>query len=128
MLCRDIDAARAVADDIRRQHPAARVDSLHCDLADLASVRSTALQIRAQYPSPALLINNAGVASTRHRMSTDGFELNFAINHLGHFLLTDLLRDRMADHGRIVIVASRSPLSSTAAPGCTSTNTSSLPR
>src|SRR5207245_168182 len=54
-----------------------------------------------------LLINNAGMVSTRHRMSTDGFELTFATNHLGPFLLTELLLDRMADNGRVITVSSR---------------------
>src|SRR5579863_979974 len=54
-----------------------------------------------------MLINNAGAVSTGHRMSIDGFELTFATNHLGPFLLTSLLTDRMTITGRIINVASR---------------------
>jgi NAD(P)-dependent dehydrogenase (short-subunit alcohol dehydrogenase family) len=53
------------------------------------------------------LINNAGMVSTRHRMSMDGFELTFASNHLGHFLLVRLLLEHMGSRARIINVASR---------------------
>jgi NAD(P)-dependent dehydrogenase (short-subunit alcohol dehydrogenase family) len=107
MLCRDLEAAAAVRDEILVAAPAALVHVLHCDLASLASVRASAQEVRRNFGSIALLINNAGMVSTRHRMSVDGYELTFASNHLGPFLLTGLLLGRMAAGGRIISVASR---------------------
>jgi NAD(P)-dependent dehydrogenase (short-subunit alcohol dehydrogenase family) len=107
MLCRDVTAASAVRSDIMRQVPRARVEVVRCDLASLASVREAAAVVRRDYPPLGLLINNAGMASTRHRTSVDGFELTFATNHLGPFLLTALLSDHLDRPARIVTVASR---------------------
>src|ERR1700722_4838504 len=107
MLSRNLEAAARVRDEIMAQVPGAEVHSVRCDLASLASVRRCAQVIRSRFDAIALLINNAGVVNTRHRMSEDGFELTFATNHLGPFLLTSLLLDRMAIPGRIVNVASR---------------------
>jgi NAD(P)-dependent dehydrogenase (short-subunit alcohol dehydrogenase family) len=110
MLCRDARAGRVVREDILRQVPAASVGVVRCDLASFASVRDAAAAVRATYPSIALLINNAATVSVRHRMSVDGFELTFATNHLGPFLLTALLLDRLTPTARIVNVASRAHL------------------
>jgi NAD(P)-dependent dehydrogenase (short-subunit alcohol dehydrogenase family) len=107
MLCRNLEAASAVRDEIAGVASSAPVELLHCDLSSLASVRACAENVRRQFGSIALLINNAGMVSTRHRMSVDGYELTFASNHLGPFLLTGLLLDRMDAGGRIINVASR---------------------
>jgi retinol dehydrogenase 12 len=107
MLCRDVAAARSVRGEIRAQLPQAPIHVVHCDLASLASVRECAAAVRRDYTPIGLLINNAGMVSVRHRMSVDGFELTFATNHLGPFLLTALLRDSLASDARIVNVASR---------------------
>jgi len=110
MLCRDLRAGRAVREEIRAQVPGASVEVIHCDLASLGSVRAGADAVRSEYRRIALLVNNAGMVSTRHRMSVDGFELTFATNHLGPFLLTALLLDRLADGARVINVASRAHL------------------
>jgi retinol dehydrogenase 12 len=107
MLCRDVAAASAVRDEIMRHSPRARVEVVRCDLASLASVREAAAAVRRDYPPLGLLVNNAGMVSTRHRTSVDGFELTFATNHLGPFLLTALLSDHLDKAARIIIVASR---------------------
>lgn len=107
MLCRDLAAASAVRSDIMRHAPGARVELVRCDLASLASVREAAAAVRRDYPPLGLLVNNAGMVSTRHRTSVDGFELTFATNHLGPFLLTALLADHLDQAARIVMVASR---------------------
>ena len=107
MLCRDVTAANAVRDEIARQVPRARVEVGRCDLASLASVREAAAAVRRDYPPLGLLVNNAGMVSTRRRTSVDGFELTFATNHLGPFLLTALLSDHLDKAARIVTVASR---------------------
>ncbi|MBV8405063.1 MAG: SDR family oxidoreductase [Gammaproteobacteria bacterium] len=107
MLCRDVTAAGVVRDEIRQHAPAARVEVVRCDLASLASVREAAAAVRRDYPPIGLLINNAGMVSTRRRASPEGFELTFATNHLGPFLLTALLADHLDKAARIVMVASR---------------------
>ena len=81
---------------------------LHLDLARLASVRACAQKfIQLNLPLH-LLINNAGVAGLRG-LTQDGFEMTFGINHLGHFLLTQLLLDKLQSSGpsRVVTVSSR---------------------
>ena len=107
MLCRDVRAAGVVRSEIMRTAPRARVEVVGCDLASLDSVRAAAAAVRRDYPPLALLVNNAGMVSTRHRTSVDGFELTFATNHLGPFLLTALLSDHLHKTARIVMVASR---------------------
>jgi NAD(P)-dependent dehydrogenase (short-subunit alcohol dehydrogenase family) len=107
MLCRDVPAADVVRQQLLLGLPDARIHSLHCDLASLSSVRSCAAALNARFAGLALLINNAGTISMRHRMSVDGFELSFATNHLGPFLLTELLRPNLASSARIINVASR---------------------
>jgi retinol dehydrogenase 12 len=110
MLCRNVAAAEAVREEIIAEVPRAVVQVVHCDLASLASVREAADAVRREYAHLDLLINNAGMVSTRHRMSVDGFELTFATNHLGPFLLTALLLDALGNAARIVNVASRAHL------------------
>jgi NAD(P)-dependent dehydrogenase (short-subunit alcohol dehydrogenase family) len=107
MLCRDVPAAAAVRDEIVRHVPRARVEVVRCDLASLASVREAAAAVRRDYPPLGFLVNNAGMVSTRRRTSVDGFELTFATNHLGPFLLTALLSEHLDEAARIVTVASR---------------------
>jgi NAD(P)-dependent dehydrogenase (short-subunit alcohol dehydrogenase family) len=107
MLCRDVAAAAALRDQIGAHTPAAAIHVVHCDLASLASVRESAAVVRREFRQISLLINNAGMVSSRHRMSADGFELTFASNHLGPFLLTALLSDRLSDDARVINVASR---------------------
>jgi NAD(P)-dependent dehydrogenase (short-subunit alcohol dehydrogenase family) len=108
MLCRDATAAEELQAEIQRTAATAKVHVVRCDLASLASVREAAGSVRDQFGPLRLLINNAGMVSTKHRLSIDGFELTFATNHLGPFLLTSLLLDRMDPQiGRIVNTASR---------------------
>lgn len=93
---------------LRRDCGRSRVDYVHLDLADLASVRRCADAVLSRGEPLHVLVNNAGVGGQRG-VTADGFELQFGINHLGHFLLTSLLRDRLAASApsRIVTVASR---------------------
>ncbi|MFI4889679.1 MAG: SDR family oxidoreductase [Steroidobacterales bacterium] len=106
MLCRNPELAAAVRDDIIRGLPGAAVSVVSCDLGSLASVRGAATQVRRETDGIDVLINNAGIVSARQRMSIDGYELVFATNHLGPFLLTQLLRGCMRSGGRIINVAS----------------------
>jgi NAD(P)-dependent dehydrogenase (short-subunit alcohol dehydrogenase family) len=78
------------------------------DLADLASVRSGAAEILQRFETIDVLINNAGLVLTERTETKDGFEATFGINHLGPFLLTQLLTDRLiaSAPARVVNVSS----------------------
>jgi NAD(P)-dependent dehydrogenase (short-subunit alcohol dehydrogenase family) len=78
------------------------------DLADLASVRQGAAEILDQAPQIDVLVNNAGLVLTERAETVDGYEATFAINHLGPFLLTNLLLERIvaSTPSRVVNVAS----------------------
>lgn len=107
MLCRNVTAANALAQDITRREPGSQIETVQCDLADLASVRRAAREVRDRCPQIDRLINNAGIVSTRHRRSVDGHELTFATNHLGPFLLTRLVLPALSQKARIINVASK---------------------
>ena len=107
MLCRNLEAAERVRTEICAQIAGASVHIVPCNLASLTSVREAARVVRERFAPIDLLINNAGMVSTGHRLSEDGYELTFATNHLGPFLLTMLLLDGLAARARIVNLASR---------------------
>jgi retinol dehydrogenase 12 len=107
MLVRDTRAGADLRAEILREVPSADIRVVACDLASLASVRAAARELRVDGAPIACLINNAGIVSTLRSRSVDGYERVFATNHLGPFLLTGLLLDRIADGGQIINVASR---------------------
>ena len=106
--CRSAQNAAATRDDILRATPHARVEVGVVDVSSLASVRDFAEALQRRFTVLDVLINNAGIMATPHAISVDGFEMQFATNHLGHFALTGrllpLLRDRRGS--RIVAVSS----------------------
>jgi NAD(P)-dependent dehydrogenase (short-subunit alcohol dehydrogenase family) len=87
---------------------AAQVDIALADFSRLSEVRRLAEELLAGHDRLDLLVNNAGLMSSQYRLSADGFELTFAVNHLAPFLLTNLLLDRLkaSSPARIVTVAS----------------------
>jgi NAD(P)-dependent dehydrogenase (short-subunit alcohol dehydrogenase family) len=111
MQCRDAVLAGQARADILAVAPHAAIHAIECDLASLASVRRAAAELRASGAAIDLLINNAGIVCTRHRMSPDGFELTFATNHLGPYLLTRELLPAMASrvHRQGVLELDRVP-------------------
>jgi NAD(P)-dependent dehydrogenase (short-subunit alcohol dehydrogenase family) len=106
LACRDTAKGKAAADAIRKSFPAADVEVLGLDLADLASVRELASGIGIERLD--LLVNNAGVMASPRRETADGFELQLGTNHLGHFALTGLLLDKLkaSPGARVVTVSS----------------------
>jgi retinol dehydrogenase 12 len=106
MLCRNLPAAAQLRAELCALVPQSEVHVVHCDLASLNSVRTCAETLRRDFGRIELLINNAGIVSSIRRRSPDGFELCFATNHLGPFLLTQLLLDRLSAGARIINVAS----------------------
>jgi NAD(P)-dependent dehydrogenase (short-subunit alcohol dehydrogenase family) len=79
---------------------------LELDLASFSSVRSAAARFGESGRVLDVLVNNAGIGINRRGLTVDGFEVHFGINHLGHFLLTDQLRDSFKPGSRIVSLAS----------------------
>jgi NAD(P)-dependent dehydrogenase (short-subunit alcohol dehydrogenase family) len=108
LACRSAERTQAVLDEIRAAAPRVQAEFLPLDLADFDSVRTCADLFLARGLPLHVLINNAGVAGTRG-LSASGFEAAFGINHMGHFLLTQLLLERLqrSAPARIVTVASR---------------------
>lgn len=105
---RDATKLSAAADEIA-EATGARVDTLTCDLASLASIRAAAREANERFDKIDLLINNAGVMACPLSRTADGFEMQFGTNHLGHFLLTNLLMPLVAkgQSPRIVNLSSR---------------------
>ena len=98
------EAAREIADAT-----GAKVETLVCDLASLDSVRKAAKEANDRFDKIDLLINNAGVMAPPLERTEEGFELQFGTNHVGHFLLTNLLMPLVekGDRPRIVNLSSR---------------------
>jgi retinol dehydrogenase-12 len=85
-----------------------RVSSVPVDLASLASVRAAAREIARMISHIDALLNVAATFSREYRKTPEGFEVMFATNHLGPFLLTNLLRDRLVGRGRVINVTAPS--------------------
>ena len=107
LAARSEERTRPVLEGIRARYPEASVEFALLDLADLASVRRAGEAFLASGRPLDVLVNNAGVAGT-HALSADGFDITYATNHIGPFLLTNLLLPavRRAPQGRIVNVSS----------------------
>lgn len=109
VTARNADKGRAAVAAIgARVGREAQVQLVVFDLADLSSVRRGAAEILEQTTRLDVLVNNAGLVLTERTVTVDGFEATFAINHLGPFLLTNLLLDRLraSAPARVVTVAS----------------------
>jgi NAD(P)-dependent dehydrogenase (short-subunit alcohol dehydrogenase family) len=104
MTARDRDRGEKALDELATEQPEAKFELRTLDLADLDSVRQFAGTI-GEFD---VLINNAGVMMPPHGRTKQGYELQFGVNHLGHFALTGLLLDRLArsQDGRVVTVSS----------------------
>ncbi|KAL9675779.1 hypothetical protein QQ045_003985 [Rhodiola kirilowii] len=110
---KNMAAGQETKEAILKQNPAAKVEIMELDLSSMASVRNFVAQFKSTDLPLNLLINNAGVMGIPYALSVDNIELHFAINHVGHFLLTDLLLETMKNtaveskkEGRIVNVSS----------------------
>ncbi|XP_047321813.1 short-chain dehydrogenase TIC 32, chloroplastic-like [Impatiens glandulifera] len=113
MAVRNMDAGIKAKEAIVNEIPMAKVDAMELDLSSILSVRKFASNFNSSGLPLNILINNAGIMAIPFTLSKDKFELQFATNHLGHFLLTSLLLDTMKKttdkckrEGRIVNVSS----------------------
>ena len=105
--CRSPERGQDAVDRIRAAHPEADVEVVDLDLADLQSVKAAA-EVVAQEPRLDVLVNNAGIMWNPKTITTDGFESQFGVNHLGHFALTGHLLEKLEDtpDSRIVTTSS----------------------
>ncbi|XP_038895224.1 short-chain dehydrogenase TIC 32 A, chloroplastic-like isoform X2 [Benincasa hispida] len=113
MAARDMKKAAKVKERIKRESPEAEILVSEIDLSSLASVRRFCVEFAALGLPLNILINNGGVFSPNLEYSEDKFELTFATNYLGHYLLTELLLDKLIEtskrtgiQGRIINVSS----------------------
>lgn len=108
VACRSEQRTQPLLDEVRAVAPGAKVEWLALDLSSFESIRQCAQAFLARGLPLHLLVNNAGLAGAKG-LTQDGFELAFGVNHLGHFLLTQLLLERIRSSApaRIVTVASR---------------------
>ena len=104
--CRRVDAGREATRSLAGER--GEVDVMELDLDSLASVRRFVEAFEGRFEALHGLVNNAGVMNTPEGRTQDGFETQFGVNHLGHFLLTELLLDRLkaSAPSRIVCVSS----------------------
>jgi len=108
MVGRDAAKTARKVDEVRRRSGAASVDSLLCDFSSQAQVRRLAAAFRAWHDKLHVLVNNAGTVFVKRTLTEDGVEATFAVNHLGPFLLTNLLLDLLVASApaRVIVVAS----------------------
>lgn len=100
MAVRNLSAGASVKEAILKEIPTAKADVMELDLTSMASVRKFASEFNNLNHPLNILINNAGVMATPFELSQDGIELQFATNHVGHFLLTHLLLESMKNTSR----------------------------
>jgi retinol dehydrogenase 14 len=113
ILSRDEKRCRATAAWIEGKTGNPAVDFLAADLSDQMQVRELAAEFKRRYSQLHVLVNNAGARFMTYQKTRQGFEMTFALNHLGHFLLTNLLLDvlRESAPARIINISSGSQTS-----------------
>ena len=108
VVARDRQRCETALAHIREAASGADVSIALCDFASQRSIRRLAAELCTEHPAIHVLVNNAGGVLGERRLTEDGIEATFAVNHLGYFLLTELLLDRLRSSApaRIVNVAS----------------------
>lgn len=108
MACRSLDKANEAVEKIRRHTSNGKMIPLTLDLSSFDSIKSFATEIKSSFDSFDCFIQNAGLAVNGEQYTKEGFEVHFGVNYLGHFLLTDLLKEEIdKNNSRLVIVSSR---------------------
>jgi NAD(P)-dependent dehydrogenase (short-subunit alcohol dehydrogenase family) len=100
---------QATVEVLEEVSPGVRFQTLELDLADQASIRNAAAKVNSMVQAIDVLINNAGIMATAFSKTIDGIESQFGTNHIGHFLFTNLIIDRLfaaKNGGRIINVTS----------------------
>jgi NAD(P)-dependent dehydrogenase (short-subunit alcohol dehydrogenase family) len=109
LVGRSPERTQGAVAEVERRSGRTGVESLLCDFASQRSVRALASRVLGRYDRLDVLIDNAGGVNASRRLTEDGIEATFAVNHLGYFLLTNLLLDLLVKSApaRIVVTASR---------------------
>jgi NAD(P)-dependent dehydrogenase (short-subunit alcohol dehydrogenase family) len=112
MAARDQEKALAAYDEITRAHPDCSHEIVELDLGSFEATATAAAKIAANHPRVDILINNAGLMAMPERRSADGYEMQFAVNHLGHGIFTAALLAPLlgAETARVVTVTSTAHL------------------
>ncbi|KAL9972631.1 hypothetical protein ACROYT_G018977 [Oculina patagonica] len=119
MACRDIGAAEKAIKELKEELPQAKVEYMELDLGSLASVRKFVTNFKKKGLPLHILVNNAGIMFPPYGTTEDGFELQFGVNHLGPFALTNLLLEDLIKAGspdkcsRIVTLSSEAHIPGT---------------
>src|SRR5712691_4764876 len=95
IVSRDRVKGETALSEIKRKSESQSVDLMVADLSSMQSVHQLAQEFLAKYPKLHVLVNNAGIFLPKRMVTVDGLETTFTTNHLGHFLLTNLLLDRI---------------------------------
>ncbi|MDD9266188.1 SDR family oxidoreductase [Paenibacillus sp. GCM10023248] len=108
MVCRDPHRGELAKEEIVKESGNPNIDLLICDFSALSNVRRLAIEYSNNYDRLDVLINNAGIITRERQLTQDGYEMQFGVNHLAPFLLTNLLLEqlKMSKAGRIVTVSS----------------------
>lgn len=106
LLCRNQQRGEAAVEYIKAKSGQTDVSLMICDLGNMSDIRNCCEQIKRTYHKLDILINNAGVLNFKRQLTKDGLEEHFGVCHIGHFLLTNLLLECMAEDARIVMVSS----------------------
>jgi len=108
MIGRDPAKTAEKVEEVRKRSGSTAVESLLCDFSSQARIRRLADEFRARHDRLDILVNNAGAVFAKRSVTEDGIESTFAVNHLGYFLLTNLLLDLLIKSApaRVVNVAS----------------------
>ncbi|MHA7058853.1 SDR family oxidoreductase [Aquimarina sp. M1] len=106
LICRHQSKGEQIIEEIKNITGNNKLHLLVCNLSSLEQVRKTAQAFLKLDKPLDLLVNNAGVINTNRKLTEDGYEEMFTVNHLAHFLLTNLLLKKLSHSARIVNVAS----------------------
>ena len=109
MACRDATRANAALEKIKNEAKDAKIEFIKIDLTSSSSIKEFVDVFKTKYSRLDLLINNAGLVSDTRQLTKEGVEKTFSANHLGHFLLTSLLKDYLIKSApsRVINVSSK---------------------
>jgi NAD(P)-dependent dehydrogenase (short-subunit alcohol dehydrogenase family) len=115
IACRDVAKGKAALEEVAAKAGSKDLHVMQLDLASLASVRAFAAAFAEKFTRLDVLVANAGVMTGKRQLTADGLEMNFGVNHVGHFLLTELLLPllKASAPSRIVVVSSNMHASGT---------------
>jgi len=108
MFCRNMEKAAAAQKEIVQHTDNRNIEIIQCDLSSFDSIRQAANVFLERHPKLNVLLNNAGLYTNKYHQSTDGIEMTMAVNHYGHFLLTNLLLPALkkAENARVINISS----------------------